>query len=156
VENESSAGSPATEANGRVQNESKQRSSDQTGHVGEVAVPQRRDEVVHQPELGRLAVDVGRDEEEARLGTQHGVGGQQVLAGAPLRTQHGGAGGQGGQEDEEEEEEERADRRGGDDVHGGSALLLLQRQREKATADISSCRSQQLGVRLPPGTGNYI
>ncbi|TNN49640.1 hypothetical protein EYF80_040147 [Liparis tanakae] len=106
-----------------LQKESKQRSSDQAGHVGEVAVPQRRDEVVHQPELGRLAVDVGRHEEEARLGTQHGVGGQQVLAGAALRTQHGGAGGQGGQEDDEEgeeEEEERAGRRGGDHVHGGS------------------------------------
>lgn len=82
-------------------------------------MPQSRDEVVHQPELGSLAVDVGRDEEEARLGTQHRVGRQQVLAGAPLRTQHGaGAGGEGGQEgEEEEEEEERADRRG-DDFHG--------------------------------------
>lgn len=77
-------------------------------------MPQRRDEVVHQPELGRLPVDVGRDEEEARLGAQHGVGRQQVLAGAALRAQHGGgAGGQGGQEDEEEEEEERRDQRGG-------------------------------------------
>lgn len=94
-------------------------SSDQAGHVGEVAVPQRCDEVVHQSELGRLPVDVGRDEEEARLGTQHRVGRQQVLAGAALRTQHGGgggAGGEGGQEDEEEEEE-RAEQRGGD-IHG--------------------------------------
>lgn len=49
-------------------------SSDQAGHVGEVAVPQRRDEVVHQPEFGCLPVDVGWDEEEARLGTQHSVG----------------------------------------------------------------------------------
>lgn len=79
-------------------------SSDQAGHVGKVAVPERCDEVVHQPELGRLAVDVGWDEEEAGLGTQHRVGRQQVLAGAPLRTQHGrGAVGKGGQEDEEEE-----------------------------------------------------
>lgn len=67
--------------------------TDQAGHVGKVAVPQRRDEVVHQPELCRLAVDVRRDEEEARLGTQDCVGRQQVLAGAPLRTQHGGEGG---------------------------------------------------------------
>ncbi len=93
-------------------------SSDQAGHVGEDAVSQCCDEVVHQPELGRLAVDVWRDEEEARLGTEHCVGRQQVLAGAPLRTQHGGgAGGEGGQENEEEEEEERADQRG-DDIHG--------------------------------------
>lgn len=77
-------------------------SSDQAGHVGEVAMPQRCDEVVHQPELGRLPVDVGWDEEEARLGTEHSVGRQQVLARAPLRTQHGrGAGGRGGQEDKE-------------------------------------------------------
>lgn len=76
-------------------------SPDQAGHVGKVAVPQCRDEVVHQPEFGRLAVDVGGDEEEARLGTKHCVGRQQVLAGAPLRTQHErGAVGNGGQEDE--------------------------------------------------------
>lgn len=80
-------------------------------------MPQRCDEVVHQPELGSLPVNVGRDEEEARLGTQHGVGRQQVLAGAPLGTQHGRAGGEGGQEEEEEEEqEERADQQG-DVVH---------------------------------------
>lgn len=85
-------------------------SSHQAGHVGEVAVPQRCDEVVHQPELGGLPVDVGWDEQEARLGTQHSVGRQQVLAGAPLRTQHRrGTGGDGRQEDEEEEEE-RADK----------------------------------------------
>lgn len=95
-----------------------EKSSDQAGHVGEVTVPQRGDEVVHQPQLGRLAVDVGRDEEEARLGAKHRIGRQQVLAGAALRTQHGGggAGGEGGQEDEEEEREDKH----GNDVHGCS------------------------------------
>lgn len=92
--------------------------SHQAGHVGEVAVPERGDEVVHQPELRRLSVDVGRYEEKARLGTQHRVGRQQVLAGAALWTQHGGrAGGEAGQQGAEEE---RAEQRG-DDVHGCSA-----------------------------------
>lgn len=91
-------------------------SSDQAGHVGEVTVPQRRNEVVHQPEFSRLAVNVRRNEEEACLGAKHRVGRQQILARAPLRTQHGrGAGGEGGQEDEEE----RADQQG-DDIHGCS------------------------------------
>lgn len=104
--------------------------SDQAGHIGEVAVPQRRDEVVHQPELGRLAVDVWWDEEEARLGTEHRVGRQQVLAGAPLRTQHGGGGGAGGEGGQEDEEEERADQRG-DDVHGCSpAATQKEKQRQ--------------------------
>lgn len=93
-------------------------SSHQAGHVGKVAVPERRDEVVHQSELRRLSVDVGRYEEKARLGTQHRVGRQQVLAGAPLWTQHGGrAGGEAGQQGAEEE---RAEQRG-DGVHGCSA-----------------------------------
>lgn len=88
----------------------------QTGHVGKVAVPQRGDEVVHQPEFCRLAIDVRWDEEKSRLGTQHSVGRQQVLAGTSLRTQHGGgAGGDGGEEDEKEEE--RGDQRG-DNIHG--------------------------------------
>lgn len=80
---------------------------------------QRGDEVVHQPQLGRLPVDVGRDEEEARLGAEHRIGRQQVLAGAALRTQHGGGGaaGEGGQEDEEEEREDQR----GNGVHGCSA-----------------------------------
>lgn len=79
-------------------------------------MPERGDEVVHQSELRRLSVDVGRDEEKTRLGTQHRVGRQQVLAGAPLWTQHGGpTGGEAGQQDAEEE---RAEQRG-DHVHGG-------------------------------------
>lgn len=90
--------------------------TDQAGHVGKVPVPQRGDEVVHQPELGRLPVDVGRDEEEARLGAQHRVGRQQVLAGAALRAQHvGDAGGEAGQEDEERTQQR------GDGVHGCSS-----------------------------------
>ena len=64
----------------------RQLGSDQAGHVGEVPVPQRGDEVVHQPELGRLAVDVRWDEEEARLGAQHRVGRHQILAGATFWT----------------------------------------------------------------------
>lgn len=92
------------------------RSSHQAGHVGEVAVPQRGDEVVHQSQLRRLPVDVGRHEEETRLGAQHRVGRQQVLAGAALGTQHGGpTGGQAGQQDAEEEGAEPP----GDHVHGG-------------------------------------
>ncbi|KAF3847100.1 hypothetical protein F7725_020128 [Dissostichus mawsoni] len=91
--------------------------SDQAGHVGEVAVPQRCDEVVHQPELRSLPVNVGWYKKEARLGTQHRVGRHQVLAGAAFRTQHGRQGGvDGGQEDKEEGEEERAQMRG-DGIH---------------------------------------
>lgn len=76
----------------------------QAGHVGEVSVSQRGDEVVHQPELGRLPVDVWWDEEQARLGAQHRVGRQQVLAGAALRTEHvAEAGREAGQEDEPED-----------------------------------------------------
>lgn len=82
-------------------------------------MPQRGDEVVHQPQLGRLPVDVRRHEQQAGLGTEDGVRRQQVLAGAALRTQHGGGGGGEGGE-EEEEEEERAEQRG-DGVHDGSA-----------------------------------
>ena len=67
----------------------RQRQVDQAAHVGEVAVPQRGDEVVHQPQLGRLPVDVGGDEQEARLGSEDGAGRQQVLACAGLMTQHG-------------------------------------------------------------------
>lgn len=99
------------------------RDTDQAGHVGEVPVPQRGDEVVHQPELGRLPVDVGRHEEEARLGAQHRVGRQQVLAGAALRTQHvGDAGGEAGEEDEERTEQR------GDGVHDCSSA---ERQKQK-------------------------
>lgn len=120
---------------------SRNQSSDQAGHVGEVAVPQRCDEVVHQPEFGRLAVDVGRDEEETRLGTQHRVGRQQVLAGAPLRTQHGGgAGGERGQEDEEEEGE-RADQRG-DDIHGYSPAATQKEKRQKKSVHVACCCAQ--------------
>ena len=91
--------------------------SDQAGHVGEVAVPQRCDEVVHQPELRSLPVNVGWYKKEARLGTQHRVGRHQVLAGAAFRTQHRRQGGvDGGQEDKEEGEEERAQMRG-DGIH---------------------------------------
>lgn len=78
-------------------------------------MPQRRDEVVHQPQLGCLPVDVWRHEQEAGLGTEDGVRRQQVLAGAAFRTQHGGGGGREGGE----EEEERAEKRG-DGVHDGS------------------------------------
>ena len=105
-------------------------------------MPQRRDEVVHQPELGRLAVDVWRDKEEARLGTQHRVGRQQVLAGAPLRAQHGGgAGGEGGQEDDEEEE--RGDHRGGD-IHGCSPAATDTRETK-----VSLC-SLLFDIKNPP------
>lgn len=97
-------------------------------------MPQRRDEVVHQPELGRLPVDVGRDEEEAGLGAQHRVGRQQILAGAPLRTQHGGgAGGEGGQEDEEEQ---RADQRG-DHIHGYSSAATQKEERQQSELKMS-------------------
>lgn len=113
--------------------------TDQAGHVGEVTVPQRRDEVVHQAELGRLTVDVGRDEEEAGLGTQHSVGRQQVLAGAALRTQHvGGGGGEGGQEDEEEGEERARQR--GDDVHGCAPAAT---QEEKKTSNKTSLLGEE-------------
>lgn len=62
------------------------KSSDQAGHVGEVTVPQCGDEVVHQPQLGCLPVDVWRHEQEAGLGAEDGVRRQQVLAGAAFRT----------------------------------------------------------------------
>lgn len=82
-------------------------------------MPQRGDEVVHQPQLGRLPVDVGRHKQEAGLGTEDGVRRQQVLAGAALWTQHRGGGGE--EEGEKEvEEEDRAEQRG-DGVHDGSA-----------------------------------
>lgn len=62
----------------------REREVDEAAHVGEVAVAQRGDEVVHEAELGGAAVDVGRHEEQARLGTEHRVGGQKVLARATL------------------------------------------------------------------------
>lgn len=112
--------------------------TDQAGHVGEVPVPQRGDEVVHQPQLGRLPVDVGRDEEEARLGTQHRVGRQQVLAGAALWTQHvGHAGGEAGQEDEERTEQR------GDRVHGCSSAAG-HKQKHTVRSQTSSRTTQAL------------
>lgn len=106
-------------------------------------MPQRRDEVVHQAELGRLTVDVGWDEEEAGLGTQHSVGRQQVLAGAALRTQHvGGGGGEGGQEDEEEEE---GARQRGDDIHGCSPAAT---QEEKKTSNETLFTNHRSSIRF--------
>lgn len=114
------------------------RGTDQAGHVGEVAVPQRGDEVVHQPELGRLPVDVGRDEEEARLGAEHRVGRQQVLAGAPLWTQHGG--GAGGEDEEEEEEEERAD-----DIHGYCPAATHTEKPQKKSVQVENTQKHLAG-----------
>lgn len=92
-------------------------------------MPQRGDEVVHQPELGRLPVDVGRDEEEARLGAQHRVGRQQVLACAALWTQHGGDTG-----GEEQQDEDGADQRR-DGVHGCSPAARQKNQAEVEMGD---------------------
>ncbi len=57
--------------------------------VSEVLVAQGGDEVVHQSQLGGLPVDIQWHEEQASFGTQHGVRGQQVLAGAAFGAQHG-------------------------------------------------------------------
>lgn len=72
-------------------------------------MPQCGDEVVHQPELSCLPVNVGRDKEQASLGTEHRVGWQQVLAGASFWTKHVGEAGR----KAVQEDEKRAEQQGG-------------------------------------------
>lgn len=60
----------------------------ETAHVSEVFVAQGGDEVIHQSQLGGLPVDIRWHKKQAGFGTQHGVGGRQVLAGTALGALH--------------------------------------------------------------------
>ena len=63
-----------------------QREVHQAGHVDKVLLADYGDEVVGEPQLHRLAVDGGRDEQQACLGAEQGERGGLVLADAAAGT----------------------------------------------------------------------